>query len=367
MKKFILFLFSLFIIIGCCKNKEETVKIGVIVPLTGEYGEYGKNIQKALSIALEFISKEDNKFKYELIFEDDQAQPKVAVSAVKKLINIDKVKYIIGGFTSASSVAINPIAEKDSVILFSPSSSTPKLSEGTPYFFRNWPSDKVQAKKYAEYTYNKFQKKQISTVYSLSDYGVFANEIFRERFEELGGKVNGQYGYNPNNTDFRTIITKIIREKPDAVWLFGYYSEMGPFLKQAKEMGLKTQFFGQEGIESEQLIEVAGEGANGLIYFVPYFNPDEGKAKEFAEAYENKYHSAPEVFGAHAFDVIMIYVYLIEKFGNNSETVRKEITNIIDYNGISGITSFDKEGNAYQPLMIKVIHNKTFINYNGTK
>ena len=361
--KFVLLSVLIFTTFNACINthqNQETIKVGVIIPLTGEYAEYGKNIQNALNIALKEIINKDNKYHYELIFEDDQAKPKMAISAIKKLISADKIKYIIGGFTSSSSVAIYPIAEKNRVILFSPSSSTPKLTKNTPYFFRNWPSDEVQAKKYAEYTFNEFNKKKVSTVYSLSDYGVFANKVFSQHFEKLGGSVLGQHGYNPNNTEFRTIITKLIEENPESVWLFGYYNEMGPFLKQAKALGLNTQFFGQEGIESEDLIKIAGIGANGLIYFVPYFNPKDGKAKEFAETYKKKYSKNPEVFGAHAYDVLNIYYFLIEKYGNNEEIIKDKILKIQDYNGISGITSFDKDGNATKPLMIKTIKNMKF-------
>ena len=155
MKKLVLLLFTVLLLFGC-KQNNNIVKIGVIIPLTGEYADYGKNIQYALTIAKDEISKEKNKYHYELLYEDDQADPKMAVSAIKKLISVNHVKFIIGGFTSSSSVAIYPIAEENKVILFSPSSSTPKLSTNTPYFFRNWPSDEIQAKKFADYTFDEF-------------------------------------------------------------------------------------------------------------------------------------------------------------------------------------------------------------------
>lgn len=349
-----------FIMYSC--ETEKAINIGVVVPLTGDYAEYGKNIKTALEVGLEDISKMNNQYKYRLIFEDDQAQPKTAVSAINKLIYTDKVKYMIGGFTSASSVAMYPIAEKNKVILFSPSSSTPELSENTPYFFRNWPSDEIQAKEYASYTYNDFGKKKVSTVYSISDYGVFANKFFCETFSSLGGEILGQYGYYPNTKDFKTMISKIISENPDAVWLFGYYSEMGVFLKQAKNLGLNTQFFGQEGIEGEDLIETAGDGANGLIYFVPNFNESSVKAKDFISKYKKISLKAPEVFGAHAYDVLLIYHSLIEQFGDDVESVKNKIP-YVKYNGVSGSISFDKEGNSIQDLMIKQIINKKFVSY----
>lgn len=356
------------VIIGVlsCNDKHE-VKIGVILPLTGDYAEYGNNIKNALEICYEDINQEPSKYTYKLIFEDDQAQPKTAISVINKLIFTDRVKYVIGGFTSSSSVAIYPIAEQNKVLLFSPSSSTPELTYNTPYFFRNWPSDETQVKAYAEYIYQKFGKKDVSTVYSLSDYGMFANDIFSKYFTEIGGNSKGQYGYYPNNKDFRTIIAKVKKAMPDAVMLLGYYSEMGQFLKQSKNLGLNVQFFGQEGIESNNLIEIAKEGAEGLIYFVPNFDSNNESAIRFVDNYKRKFGREPEVFGAHAYDVLKIYWSLIEQFGDNPEIIKSEITNIKDYNGISGITSFDKDGNAIQPLMIKMIHNNKFVCYGYNK
>jgi branched-chain amino acid transport system substrate-binding protein len=344
-------------------SKKQEVKIGVIIPLTGESAEYGVNIKNALEICYNDITQENNKYEYKLIFEDDQAQPKTAISAINKLIFTDKVKYIIGGFTSSSSVAINPVAEQNHVLLFSPSSSTPKLTTNTPYFFRNWPSDETQAKIYAELVYEKFDKKKVSTVYSLSDYGMFANSIFSQQINDLGGSILGQHGYAPNNKDFKTIIAKLKQEKPEGVMLLGYYNEMGAFLMQARSLGLCTQFFGQEGIESNDLINVAKEGAEGLIYFVPNFDPDNQTATDFVQKYTTKYGKEPEVFGAHAYDVLKIYRQLIERFEDNPEIVKSEIIKIKNYNGVSGITSFDEEGNAIQPLMMKIITNKKFILY----
>jgi len=359
-------LISVFFLLGCISSKKSdlTIKIGVIVPLTGEYAEYGKTIQNALTICMDDICIEQNKFKYELVFEDDQAQPKMAISAIEKLITTDNIKYVIGGFTSSSSVAIYPIAERNKVILFSPSSSTPTLSKNTPYFFRNWPSDEVQAKKYASYTYKEFGKRKVSTVYSVSDYGMFVNKIFTQQFKNLGGDISGQYGYTPNNNDFRTIITKLKEENPDAVWLFGYYNEIGNFLLQGRTLGLKTQFFGQEGIESNDLINIAKDGANGLIYFVPYFDPNDRAIKDFSLKYETKFKTKPEVFGIHAYDVMMIYKQLIEKFGNDPEIIKSQIVRIKNYKGLSGITTFDEDGNAFQPLMKKTIINQKFKNIN---
>jgi len=345
-------------------GKKQEVRIGVIIPLTGDYANYGNNIKNALEICFEDIMQEKNKYEYKLIFEDDQAKPKMATSAINKLIFTDNVKIIIGGFTSSSSVAIEPIAEQNQVLLFSPSTSTPILTSNTPYFFRNYPSDETQAKGYAEMISNKFGLKTVSTVYSMSDYGMFANEVFAEKISELGGSVLGQHGYPPNTKDFRTIIAKLKKENPKGVMLLGYYNEITPLLMQARSLDFKTQFFGQEGIESEELLNIAKESAEGLIYFVPNFDPESPYANDFVNKYVEKHGSEPENFGAHAYDVLKILWQLIEQFGNNPEVIKDEIVKIKNYNGVSGITSFDEDGNIIEShIMVKTINNNKFKMY----
>ncbi len=108
-----------------------TIKIGVVLPLTGNYAEYGQNVLPALQLVADELNRQGGP-KVSLLVQDDQAQPKQAVSALQKLIQVDGVRFVIGGFTSASSIAMYPIAERAGVLMFSSSSSTPSLTKNTP-------------------------------------------------------------------------------------------------------------------------------------------------------------------------------------------------------------------------------------------
>jgi branched-chain amino acid transport system substrate-binding protein len=362
---------SLFAVFGYRSNEvrstrvagdDTTIKVGTVLPLTGNYAEYGQNVLPALQLASDELNQQAGK-KISLVVEDDQAQPKQSVSALQKLIQVDGVRFVIGGFTSASSIAMYPVAERAGVLMFSPSSSTPALTANTPLFFRNWPSDAAQAQVFARETLERFKKPSCNILYSNSEYGVNANALFVAAYQALGGKIPVTESYQPNATDYRAQINKFLANPTDCVWLFGYYSEVGQFLKQARELGLKVQFFGQEGIEGQQLLDIAGKAADGLIYFVPAFNPDTPAAARFIAKYKEKTGHPPEIFAAHGYDALNILTGAIRKVGADPKKVAADLPTVKDYPGVAGTTSIDENGDAVKPVMTKTIRDGKFVVY----
>src|ERR1051326_5773414 len=318
------------------------LQIGVVLPLTGNYAEYGQNALPALHLAADDLNKAGGA-NVVLLVQDDQAQPKQAVSSLQKLIHVDGVRFVIGGFTSASSIAMYPIAQDAGVLMFSYSTSTPSLTKNTPLFFRNWPADTAQAQVFAEQTLKRFKKPTCNVLYSNSEYGVNAHTLFAAAYGALGGKIPVQESYEPNATDYHAQINQFLAHPADCLWLFGYYSEMGQFLRQARELGLRPQFFGQEGIEGQQLLDIAGDAANGLIYFVPAFDPNSPAAAQFVTAYKAKTGHQPEIFAAHAYDALHILVDAIRKAGPDPQKVAAQLVTVKGYPGVAGITSLDRK------------------------
>ena len=126
-----------------CTKKEKEIKIGAILPLTGDIAVYGQKMKNGIDLAVKHINSKggiDGK-QIKVLYEDDQGEPKASVAAVQKLITIEKIPVIIGGAISATALPTVPIADKKKVVLFSPAATTPKLSGMSRYFFRNWPAD----------------------------------------------------------------------------------------------------------------------------------------------------------------------------------------------------------------------------------
>lgn len=340
----------------------QQLTIGAVLPLTGPYAEYGENVLAALQIAAEELNS-TGPLRLRLFAEDDQADPAKAVTALQKLINVHQVKFVIGGFTSSCSEAMYPIAEWSGVLMFSSSTSTPNLTEDTPLFFRNWPSDRDQARTFANQTINVFKKKSASLLYSNSEYGVDAEAAFRQAYEELGGRVVVAEAYAPKATDFIAQIQRFLDNPADCIWLFGYYSEMGHFVRQSRELGLRTQLFGQEGIEGVELLTLAGAAAEGLIYFVPAFDPgdDSENVRRFLRAFKAKTDREPDVVAAHAYDALHILARSIQAVGPDPREVAGHLKTVKDYPGVAGLTTLDENGDAKKPVMVKTIRNGRFV------
>ncbi len=144
---------------GCAKKEEKEIKIGAILPLTGDAAQYGQSAKKGMELAVNEINERggiDNK-KIKLIIEDRQGQVKDGVAAFRKLITVEKVPIIIGELLSSITLAIAPLANENKVVILSPASTAPKITEAGDYIFRNVASDIVEGQIMAEYAFKKLK------------------------------------------------------------------------------------------------------------------------------------------------------------------------------------------------------------------
>ena len=359
MKKLLSLLLIILAILSCEKKeavKEPVYRIGAILPLTGNIGEYGERIKKGIELA----KGEIKNFKVEVVYEDSQGVPRFGITGTKKLVNVDKVKYIIGAVSSSVTLAVEPITTKNKVLLFSPASSSPKLSGISPYFVRNWPSDDLEAKAMAIYAYENAGVKSVVIFYVENDYGLGLKEKFKETFETLGGKILGAERYPLNNVDFRAFISKYKDKfsQIDAFYVGGYHREMASFVKQLRELGYKGTILAATNFSVPEAIKLAGKYSEGVLVSTPYVDFSKGKAKEFFEKFKKKYGYEPSQFEANGYDALMLIVKGIEKFGyGESLKVSQYIKGLRNYEGAGGVMSFTEKGNVIKPIAIKVVRN----------
>jgi len=224
------------------------IKIGFISALTGDVSSVGTVNKAAAEIAVEEINAAGgiNGRQIEMIYEDGKCSAKDAVNAAQKLISIDKVSVIIGGLCSTETSAFVAQAMQDKVIVFSPGSSAPGLSQAGQYFFRSYPSDNFQGKFAAEYAYNTLGARKVAVIYHISDWGSGVKDVFVSRFKELGGQIVTEEGSPQTARDYRTSLTKIRDLKPDLVFAPLYPDGAIVALKQAQEQGLKVEVMGDD-------------------------------------------------------------------------------------------------------------------------
>lgn len=343
-------------------NEEEVVKIGAILPLSGDAAVYGKSLKNGMDLALaEFQQNDADKKDFQIIYEDSKADPKLAVSAFQKLSSIDNCKIVLGGFSSSEVLSMAPIAEKNKVVLVSPTASSPSITSAGDYIFRTTPSDNFDGEIMAKFAYNELSLKDVALLYVNNDYGLGISKVFINKFENYGGNVVIQKSFETNTKDFRTLLISIKDSKPDGLYIIAT-SELGNILKQKTELGLKIKIFTVGLVENPKVIEIAGKGADSVFYSYPSFQVNSANeiVQKFVTDYKNKYGNNPDVLGAYGYDLVGITLMALKDNSENSDRIKTALYNIKNYQGVTGHTSFDSNGDVTKTAGIKVILDGKF-------
>lgn len=352
---------------GCAKKEEKEIKIGAILPLTGDAAIYGQELKNGIDLALDEINTRGGiKGKLiKVIYEDDAGDAKGGVAAINKLIKIEKVPVIIGGAMSSVAMSIAPIAQNEKTVFLSPTATAPALSNAGKYFFRIWPSDNYDGQIMADFAFNKLNLRRISILYVNSDYGKGIEEVFSSEFKKYGGKVISSEGYELGTKDFRSHLTKIKSLSPDAIYLPGYYKELSGILRQIKELRIKSKLLSVNSFYDPKLINIAGNAAEGAIFTYPLYDAEseESVIKEFVSKFNKKYGKKPDAFAVQGYDAMNIVGYAIEHGGNTNDAIQKAMSTINDYQGVGGKMSFDKNGDVIKRLRILTVKNGKFVTY----
>lgn len=356
---------ALFIILP--KSEHKSIKIGAIVPLTGDNAAYGVALKKGMDLAIMEINSNGGVRgkRLDVVFEDDQANPQKGLSAFNKLTIIDKVPMVVGAMFSAVTLAIAPVAERNKIVLLSPTSSATELTNAGDYIFRIYPSDAYDGVFLADFAINKLGAKTASILsIQVASVSAIVN-VFKERFLELGGKILNEDTYAEGASDFRTQLIKIKISNPDIVFLPGYLREMAIQLTQAKELGLKKQILTISTLYDPKIFDLARDAADGVIFSTPFYDPEsqDSAVRRFVDAFTKQYSEKPDIWAGYGYDSIKISALAIERGGTNSDKIKQELYKIKGFPGVTGVTTFDKNGDVIKQLRIlKVMHGK-FIPY----
>ncbi len=373
MKKYLVFalssvLFISFLYIGQgCENKKEEIKIGAIMPLTGDYATYGISIKNGIELAKDKINSMGGVLgrKIKIMYEDSKAEPKLGVAAINKLIKINKVSVIIGAVASSVTLAIAPIAESNSTVLLSPASSSPKITQAGDFIFRNYPSDILEGKLVADFALKNGYK--IASILTINnEYGLGLNKVFEENYKKNGGKILSNDLYSEGETNFRTILSKIKKFNPQLIFIVGYGREMGTCIKQARELGIKSQFVSTVNFYDKESLVTGGDAVNGVIFSSPVFDPNssEKNIKLFVKEFKNKFGVQPDVWSAHGYDALLLVLQAIkDSHSINSIKIKDSLYKIKNFPGVSGKTTFDKNGDVIKEARFLIVKNGHFVSY----
>lgn len=353
--------------LGCSKKPEpetNTIKIGAVLPLTGDAAQYGISAKEGIDLAISMnqVSGTPAGTSFKVVYEDDQAIPKGGVSAFNKLLMGKDIHVVIGSMSSSVTLALAPIAERTSTVLISPGSSSPEITNAGDYIFRTAYSDVYEASIIAKYAILDLGLKSFGVLYVDNAYGNGFVLEFKKVVAEQGGRITASESFHEGATDFRTSLSKIKYSKPDGVLVLGY-KEIGRVLAQSKELNLEGTFLSSVMFEDPDILRVAGGVAEGVYYSYPSFNPDsqDNTVKAFVASYEHRYNKKPDIYAALAYDAGALVCKAIAVGGNNADAIKTFLYSVKNYDGVTGNMSFDNNGDIIKDLGIKAVRNGEFV------
>jgi branched-chain amino acid transport system substrate-binding protein len=256
-----------------------------------------------------------------------------------------------------------PIANERKVILLTTAAGSDKIKDAGDYVFRNRESSTLQTDAIAKACIQRFGFNEIAILHSNAANGISYRNSFKDAVEQLGGKIVSSVGYNEGKSDYRAEIEQLRSKSPKAVFLAGLDNELGLILKQASEVNFMPQYFATAGAISQQLLDIAGGGAEGIICGSAPFDvkSDDPHVQTFASSFKARFGETPDFISANSYDAIYMIADFFKKGANNADDIKAGFYAIKDFPGVGGTTTFDRNGEVAKPIRLVVVKNGQFV------
>ena len=327
----------------------DAVRIGAVLPLTGNMAPYGISIQQGIDLALEEINASGgiNGHRFENIYEDSQGDPKTGVSAFNKLQMVDKVPLVFGSLTSIV-LAIQPEADKNEVVLVNTSAISPLINEKSEDFLFNLITNSVtEATAMAEKFQSQYPNERIAVFHVNNPSTTYTMDMFIETLTQLGNSNIIRETFEIETSDFRVHLDRIRRSGAKYGYMIAFSNkEFADILRQTRELNLDIQWFSISGFEANETIELAGNAANGIIYSYPKI-VDETLHSNFQKKYNDKYNGIADIYTTNSYDIVLLIAEVMKKYGTTGPDIQRGLRSIDDYYGIFGKFKLSDYGKQY--------------------
>lgn len=343
------------------------LKVAILAPLSGPVPTFGVMTRDGALLAIEEWNAKGGVLGRKIvpIVEDSQCTPDPAVNAANKVIDQDKVKFIVGEVCSKASIPISEIANAKGVLQISPTSTNPQVTvdkdgKTKAYTFRACFIDPFQGKVGAKFALDNLKAKTAFIMLDqANDYVKGLAEEFEKAYVAAGGKVVGKETYTDKDTDFSAILAKVAVAKPDVVYLPDYYNIVNLVTKQAKEKGITATFVGGDGWDSSDLDLKAAAGG----FFTNHYAADSTApaAVAFQKAFAARFKDdtgkgkVPDALAALAYDATNILLQAIKEAGTDDPAKVKDVMAKMQFDGVSGRITFDAQHNPVKSATILAV------------
>jgi ABC-type branched-subunit amino acid transport system substrate-binding protein len=352
----------------------EGLKLGTLLPLTGDLAQYGKPMQESVDLLVQTVNACGGALgqPITLISEDDQTDPAAGAAGMTKLAEVDRVAGVVGAAGSAVSSAAVDIAVRNQVVEISPSSTSPTFTERASkgefngFWYRTAPPDTYQGEALAKLAQEQGFKR-VAVLAINNDYGNGLVQSFVSAFKELGGEVVNEANptlYAPTATTFDSELGAAFNGEPDAVMMVAYPETGSLILKAAQEQGFlggKTKMLLTDGMKTDELANLVGKGPDGQFIATGVLGtaPSAGgpAIEAFRQLYTGKFNRDPQVYDPNSWDAAALLVLAAEAAkANTGEAIKAQIPNVANPPG-------DEVSDVCQALTL--VREGKDINYQG--
>ncbi len=334
-------------------SAQQVVKIGHVGPLSGAIAHRGKDNENGARLAIEELNAKGVKIggkavKFELVAEDDAADPKQGTAAAQKLVD-SKVNGVIGHLNSGTTIPASKIYSDAGIPQISPSATNPKYTRnGFKTAFRVVADDVHLGGTLGRYAVNTLKGKSIAVIDDRTAYGQGVADEFKKAAIAAGGKVVGHEFTTDKASDFMAILTTLKAKNPDVVFFGGMDAVGGPMLRQMKSLGINAKFMGGDGICTTELVKLAGDAmADGQVVCAEAGGVDGNLKKgmdDFGVRYKKRFNDDVKLYAPYVYDAVNTMVDAMVRAGSADPAKYLPALAQANYKGITGTIAFDQKG-----------------------
>lgn len=367
----VMMIFMVSIIAGCGSKTADQgnqtaggkVPVGINVELSGGAATYGTDARDGALLAIEQINAAGgiNGQQLDPIVKDCKSTADEAMSVSSALVG-QKIVAQIGPLTSGDVGGSTPIMMENKIPLIAPAATNEKVTvdektgQVRDYIFRVCFIDPFQGTLMAQFAADDLKAKN-AVIYkdSSTDYAKGLADYFKKTFEAKGGKIIAEEGFVKDDRDFKAVLTKIKGLNPDFIYVPGYYQEVAPLIKQARDLGITCYIGGCDGWVSDDLVKVAGAANLNNTFLTTDFSAEDKDTKvtKFVDDFKAKYNKVPNSFNALGYDAVQMLAQAIKDAGEaNPEKIKTALSQIKDFVGVTGKMTIDANHNPVKAGII---------------
>lgn len=342
------------------------IVVGEYGSMTGQTATFGIETHNGIQIAVDEVNKAGGikGRKVRLVSLDDQGKSDEAVTAVTRLIDLEHAVAILGEVASSRSKVGARVCQRKHVPMVTPSSTNPEVTSVGDFIFRVCFIDPFQGFVMAKFAKQNLGLSKVAILRDVrNDYSVGLADAFKQSFERLGGTIVEDLSYNEGDSDFSAQLTTIKAKGPQAIFVPGYYTEVGNIAVQSRRLGLNVPLLGGDGWDSPQLMQIGGEALNGS-YFSNHYSAERATptAQRFIAEYRRRHEDTPSGLAALGYDAAKIlFAAMAQAGGTDGGAVRDALAGTRGFDGVTGQITIDGQRNAVKPAVVLEIQGGRFV------